>query len=504
MNRRHFLTIAGSLVILTGCAEQQPGPRTAEAAAVQPQPQAQPQPQMQQRYDVIIVGAGMAGLTAARTLTESGRRVVVLEAQDRIGGRGLTDETFGVPLDDGGAWLHGIHGNPLVEMAEDRGFKHVATNTDVTATGYVYIGNHRLCKKGEDKTRPDCKGKEKKDELERFAEAFEAFEIAVTEAAVKGEDKAADAYLPKETQYSPYLALIKASSGPLESAAELEESGAIDVAMFDSSDDHFITKGFGAFVVKLGEEARQSGAPILTEMPVTSINYEDSGKVVVGTSKGQSFEGRKVLMTVSTGVLSSTDPKNRIEFKPALPPGKRAAIAALPMGVMNKIIMKFNKDIFGDVTPNSWALHEDAKSHEVMAFVLKPLGAPIAVGFYGGEQAKRYEKDDSAALDHAKLALRDMFGPRVDSELVSSPPPRITHWHANPWTFGSYSAAQPNGSQMHKEMGKPVEGRVFFAGEACSMASHNGAFSGAYESAIRASLELLKALTREDGARKSN
>jgi monoamine oxidase len=491
------LAIAGGLAVLTSCAEQQ-RPMTAEAAVVQAQPQ--PQPRAQQRYDVIIVGAGMAGVTAARTLTESGRRVLVLEAQNRIGGRGLTDETFGVPLDDGGAWLHGINGNPLVDIADDRGFQRIPTHMDVTVTGYVYVGNHRLCKQGEDKKRPDCKGK--KDELGKFTEAYGAFESAMAEAAVEGKDDTVEAHLPKEPEHAAYLAFLRAAAGPLESAAELKESATIDVAMFDSNDDHFIAKGFGAFIVSLGEEARRSGASILTEMPVTSINYEDSGKVVVGTSKGQSFEGRKVLVTVSNGVLSSTDPKNHIEFKPDLPAWKRAAIKALPMGVMNKVIMKFSKDIFGDVLPNSWSLHEDAKSHEVMAFVLKPLGAPIAIGFYGGEQAKKYEKDDAAALNHAKLALRDMFGPQVDSELVYSPPPRITHWYSNPWTFGSYSAARPNGSRMHRDMRKSIESRLFFAGEACSMTNHNGAMSGAYESAITASLELLKTLTKEDAAHK--
>jgi monoamine oxidase len=116
--------------------------------------------------------------------------------------------------------------------------------------------------------------------------------------------------------------------------------------------------------------------------------------------------------------------------------------------------------------------------------VIKPLDAPIAVGFHGGQQARDYEKDDAAALAHVQGALRQMYGPRVDTELLRT---GLTHWGSNPYSLGSYAAARPGGSRMHAVLAQPVDDRLFFAGDACARPIYNGSLAGAYDSAVHAS-----------------
>jgi len=413
--------------------------------------------------DVIVVGAGLSGLTAARELTAAGRSVLVLEATARIGGRALTNSTtFGIPVDEGGAWLHGVDTNPLAPIVDEMGFQRVRTVLDAP----FFIGD-----------RPATP-----DEIGRFDETSERVEQAMEAAAEQGRDVAASDFLPPE---APFRELVAANIGPLESGAEVEDTSSLDSILFESGDDDFVAEGIGTFVGRFGKDV-----PVRLSSPVTRIAYQGQD-VRVDTPKA-SFRARRVLVTVSTGVLAA----GKIAFDPPLPARKLAAIAGLPMGLLNKVIFELESDVFPpSAIPNSWVLH-DGPGRDDVAFVVKPFGAPAAIAFYGGRRAWELEElGDQAAIDDATRRLKQMYGDRIEAVIRRV---RVTHWGKNPWTLGSYSSARPGQSGMHEVLAEPVADRVFFAGEACGPPKFNGSLAAAYAAGVEASRKLLASLEREE------
>jgi monoamine oxidase len=491
-------------------------------------------------YDVIIVGAGLSGLTAARELRRGQRsNILILEATDRIGGRARTLKE-GPPIDLGGAWLHGVPTNPLTGIVDAMGFARVRTHLD----GPVFI---------DDGIRKPTSNKERN---AQFNEEADAFGEATAESArrqqslracqkaasgskgthpdpvcdalekveAEGRDKVS-AYLPQE---SVFKFLLAGNAGPLESSTEIDKSSTVDVGNFEAEDDDLLAQGMGTFVEAYGRDQ-----PVCLNSPVTKITYRENG-VVVEVKGGKRYEARKVLVTVSTGVLKA----GRIHFDPELPARKRDAINALPMGNMQKVIidLKSEEDFFAGTPDNSWVLYQSPPpNNDVMAFVIKPLGKNIAIGFYGGVQAESFEGKcaqvaypmgdkplspvrhpcDEEAVQRARAALGRMYG-STTFDIISAIDKAdiyVTRWSLDPWTYGAYSAAQPGNWFMREELAKAISyyevnprtqkeeargpHRVYFAGEACSRPMYNGSFAGAYESGVKAARAMLDALLEE-------
>jgi monoamine oxidase len=449
--------VVAFLVLVAGCA----GP------AVPPAPRATANGPV---YDVIVVGAGLSGLTTAKELIRTRHSVLVLEATHRIGGRANTDTSFAVPIDLGAAWLHGTKTNPLVRVASSLGFSRAPTHLD----GPVFIGDQPLS--DENRTA--------------YGVAYEETEERMAAESARGIDQAVSDFLPLEPDLR---ALVGANIGPLESGAEADQTSSADAAAFESDVDDFLREGIGTFVARFGRDV-----PVQLNSPVTAIRYgpEAAGDVVVEAA-GQSHRGRRVVVTVSTGVLAS----GKIVFEPELPDWKRDAIKGLPMGLLNKVVLQFQGQILGDEVESSWVLYRkptapNAKP-EVMAFVIKPLGANIVVGFFGGNQARHFEAaGDVAAIAYAKAALTDMYGADVVGR-IDDRATKVTRWGEHPWTLGSYSAALPGASAQHAELARPIADRVFFAGEAAGPARFNGSLAAAYVSGLAAARGVRESLARE-------
>jgi len=494
-------------------------------------------------YDAIIVGAGFSGLTASKELRRGGRNnILILEATGRIGGRASTLKK-GPPIDLGGAWIHGVTVNPLTPLADAMGFERVTTQLE----GPIYRDNGHevtiLSGKEEEKYNSEKKAfdqrllvaslfqlglKECRDAADRQA-VEDLGSKTICRYLKEHANDSVGSYLPKDPEFR---SLIDGNSGPLESAVETWQNSTVDAVSFEGEDDDLIKQGMGNFIEAYGKDE-----PVCLHSPVTKITYTDNG-VVVEVKNGKRYEARKALVTVSVGVLQA----EKIQFEPPLPPSKLKAIAGLSMGNMQKVIIDFKDqpDLMGDTPSNSWVLYQ-APDDAVMAFVIRPLGKNIAVGFYGGEQARRYEQQcasvsgdkplpperqpcDEHAVQRAKRALVRMYFAKASAEAGASAPLDmgqafdkadiyLTRWSLEPWVLGAYSAAKPDAWIMREQLGESIcsylpsavepaekgcRKRLFFGGEATARSMYNGSFAGAHEAGLRTAREILRSLEEED------
>jgi monoamine oxidase len=519
-------------------------------------------------YDTIVVGAGIAGLSAAKELRRLGHSVLILEANDRIGGRGFVgligDER--VPIDYGGAWLHGVPTNPLTGLVDLLGFQRA--RTDLAAS--FYVDGHPAGEK--QKRRFEAAIQEFESSLDLAAEAEESHHALVKyacSAADRIQDRTTTAaevcrelitampsertlkslcrspartapeklcqamknassprrdvaaeHVPMAPEFRDLLPLLIANSGPLESAAELAKTSTVDAWHFEAGEDDLVDQGMGAFVVRYG-----AGIPACLNSRVTDVRYSSAG-VEAKTAAG-TYQAANALITVSAGVLAAGPPKG-IAFDPALPAAKKSAISQLEMGNLQKVIIPFRDDIFRDARVNSWVLTQGdlpaaaqsfAKERHlpiiegkglVMAFVMKPLGKNMAIGFFGGDWAKALEGEcrdretgsgprslsgcDQLAIGIAKSALTGIYQEQVERSILEDRI-QVTRWSIDPTSYGAYSVALPGSWEQHAVLAEPVADiqgvkRLFFAGEGTARAIYNGSYPGAYESGLRAAREI--------------
>jgi monoamine oxidase len=526
------------------------------------------------RYDVIVIGAGIAGLSAARELQHLGHSVLILEANNRIGGRAyvgyIGDDK--VPIDYGGAWIHGIPTNPLTSMVDSMGFQRERTQLDLpyfvngheaskeekevfdqavheyekaiglagTSVEDQYALSEFACREYKKHVPPEeiCHDLQNRipfkssflRDCQRPVHSSDEF-CAMADKDLRVTSDVAEDYKPGSRKFNDIIPLLMANAGPLESAAELRKTSAVDGAHFEAGEDDLIDKGMGAFVEKLGD-----ALPVCLNSPVTEVDYSGDGvKVSAG---GRVFEGSHALVTVSVGVLK----KKKIAFKPELPERKLKAITLLQMGNMQKVIIPLKRDILPKEPMNSWILYEGdlprealdfARKHQlplvngtqvVMAFVIKPLNKNIVIGFFGGDWAKALEKRcegiehssgksnptcDNLSIAITKSALANISGEKNINEDIQNEGTQITRWSLDPTSFGAYSVAEPGEWHQRQVLAEPVTNlagtkRLFFAGEGTARAIYNGSYPGAYESGLKAAREIHSAMLEEKAGKENS
>lgn len=382
--------------------------------------------------DIAIVGAGAAGIAAARRLIELKRDYVLLEAKDVIGGRCVTDrETLGAPVDLGAHWLHSPALNPMKAFADRFGIRYSTKSLESRFSRegiWLDAAAHAAC-----------------------AEHVEACFACVTAAGKGGRDGAiADllAEMAGHPWHDVFLAELQAKQGVAAS-----ECSILDFARYVwEGDDLPVTDGYGTLLEALGRDLA-----IRRATPARRIDWSGRARIRIDTPAG-TLEALRVILTVSTGLLAQG-----IDFQPLLPDWKRAAIADLPMGSCNKVALRFEGRVFGDC-PASLILPLRGASESV-ELVIREGQAEIATCLFNGSLAKDLSAAGAAAMaDYALERLVEIFGAGLRQAIL--PRRVIADWDRDVHARGCFSAARPGRADARVDLARPVEDRLFFAGEA--------------------------------------
>lgn len=375
-----------------------------------------------------------------------GLSVRVLEAKGRIGGRAVTDtESLGVTWDRGAHWLHHAHSNPLADFARSQGFDiEIAPSTPFLWDSGCWAGD---------------------DVARRRDLYFERAFAAIRQSGAAGRDVVAGDVIPHDPEFrSMFDSWYAAVSG-----TEPDRASTLDDYRYkDDPDNWRPAGGYGAIVARYG-----NGLPISLSTPARQVRW-DEPMVVVETPRG-TLPCRAVIVTVPTTALA----RDALRFEPVLPPAVAAAFDALPLGPAEKVAIAFDRDIL-DLPPNS-SLHFTHDSLEAIRFQIKPFGAPLAVGHLSGRFAADIESAGATAMTAFALEkLVDVFGADIRRSIRAT---ATTHWTSDQDICGGYSCALPGMADQRHILRKPLGERLYFAGEACSIAAY-GTVHGAYESGV--------------------
>lgn len=394
--------------------------------------------------DAVVIGAGAAGIAAARRLIAGGKTVVVIEAADRIGGRAYTETvSFGVPFDQGCSWLQGPRaGVPHVDLARQMGFTLIDHDS---ADEVLYVGD-RLATSAE---------------LSAYYRAYEQIDSRVYGIG----DVAAASRLPADL---PFSAAAQSWIGPMDFGVDFADLSTGDMNSYGSYAYNYLVKeGLGTLVAAHGW-----GLPIRTGVAATAIDWSGDG-VRVDTTDG-TITAAACIVTVSTGVLAS----GAIKFTPDLPVAKIEAITDVPMGLLAKIALQFDGERFG-LRENDFLTYAvpNTVPAEACYFLTWPAGIDVAVGFVGGQFGWELSRASEAdAVDFALGEFTKMMGSKARAHFVKG---MMTDWGTNPLTLGAYAAAKPGRFASRKTLAEPLGDRVFFAGEAVA-GRYKALMSGAH------------------------
>ena len=418
---------------------------------------------MSSKTDVIIIGAGASGLSAAKELTRLGLSFVIVEGSHRIGGRAYSEEIApGVWFDLGCSYLHQGETNAFVAIADQLGIVLGKDKGDMFDGSKLGLYNNGVSLNTAER------------------EAYEVYltecYAAVTAAAARGEDVAIVDLVDLDSEFATTF---------MHSMAELctrdiDEISSLDLASFSEGSDIPVLNGYGNLVAAWGADVTVS-----LNTKVERIDWSGAG-VCVKTSKG-TLQGRTVLCTVSTGILASGE----IQFVPGLPDWKMEAVLGVPTGTENKICLYFDRDVFG---PDGRGYHNTWNDDGVAGgFEASVMGHNTAVAFTGGRFGIWLEKQgQQAGHDYAVDRVAEAFGNGIRKHVTRS---IVTAWSTEPWTRGSYTCALPGQAHQRVELAKALDERLYFAGEAATVGDH-ACCHGAFKSGIRAAQEISDCLKR--------
>lgn len=443
---------------------------------------------MADETDILIVGAGAAGLAAARELSSANFNVIVLEARDRIGGRIHThfDSQLTAPIELGAEFVHGRAPETLM-LAERAGLKLIELpNT------HWYFRNALVSKSGKFWSRIEAvmdEIAEYKDRDESFAEFLEQYSRKYHVYDVRAMATLfVEGFHAAHADKISVQGLVKTN----EAAAEID----------DEKQFRPVT-GYLPLAQWLHNEAVAHGASFRFESVVETVTWR-AGAVVVTCTNGEEFKARRLIVTLPLGVLQ----RNAVTFTPRLI-AKEDAASKLAVGQVVKVVLRFRDRFWEEISlPAEDGTRVDLKD---LAFIHAPdelpptwwtqlpVRAPLLVGWAGGTHAERLlmhngaslQTNSEALLDKSLEALSHIFAEPVKSledELVDI----YTHdWSSDPFSVGAYSYIPVGGLRAQAALAEPVENTIYFAGEAANEKGHHATVYGALTTGLRAA-ELIR------------
>ncbi|CUJ90724.1 Putrescine oxidase [Ruegeria denitrificans] len=415
-------------------------------------------------FDVVVVGAGAAGIAATRALKSAGLSVVCVEASNRVGGRTHTDtEIFGVPFDMGAHWMHTEHVNALKAPGLALGLDLYAAPDNATTYG-----------------------------LENDAALWDEVDeihIAINEAARIDAEIESSTGIPTDRSLADIWenkgtwSFTAAMTFALSTARDLPDTSLRDISAWEGGDDWFCREGFGHLI-----SCTAQGLPIKLDTPVTEIKSLTDG-VHITTAKGK-IKARTVVVTASVGVLA----EDIVRFDPPLGPDRRAALELVTMGDYNHAGLLFQ--------PNALPVQSDAW----LTYHLEPDASGVArgggflcnisnTGLTSFESSGSFSKDlqkagPESAIEHGLETLVGFFGTAIRKDFIKG---YATAWRNEPYVRGSYAGARPGGHNQRAVLRQPHAEWVHFAGEA-THPNQQCSVSGAHLEGLRAAEDVLAQL----------
>ena len=400
--------------------------------------------------DVAIIGAGAAGIAAARKVAAAGRRFALIEASDHVGGRCVTDtRTFGVPFDRGAHWVHFPDMNPVARLGARAGVEIYPAPPGQK----LRVGKRNA----------------RESEMEDYLATLVRASRAIQDASRGKADVACAQALPKDLgDWRPAVEFVL---GPYAYGKNLEELSAVDFSRALERDvDAYCRQGYGALLAKLAADLPVQFGTAAQRVLSTRNSVE------IETTRGR-IVARAAIVTASTGVLGT----ERIRFEPALPPRQRDAITKLSLGAYEHIALELKGNPLQ--AQNDDLIFERPTGPRTAALLANVSGTPLCMVEVAGKVARELvAQGDAAMVDYASNWLAELYGAEVKKAIGKT---ATTAWTRDPLTLGSLSAAAPGGQPGRRVLMEPLRERLFFAGEAAHETLF-GTVGGAWESGERA------------------
>jgi len=436
ITRRHFLSASAALAVtpvFAGRAGAAPLPREA---------------------DIVVIGAGAAGIAAARRVMAANRKVIVVEAASQVGGRCLTDTaTFDVPFDRGARWMHNPDTNPMIRLGR-------AAELEITTAP-----SGQKIRIGRRNARPG--------ETEEFLAALVRANRAIDEASRKS-DVSCASVLPKDL--GDWAGTAEFVLGANFSGKDLKDLSVGDKARAQDRNTAIACRqGLGTLVARLGEQV-----PLSLSTPASRISW-GSRDVTVETPSGK-INARAAIITVSSNVLAA----GNIKFNPDIPKRVTDAATKLSLGSYDRIALQMPGNPLG-LARDDIIIEQSSSTRTALMFANMGGSSLCSIDVAGSFGRDLSAQGEAAMVAFAVEWLGKLFGSEAAAAVKKS---SATRWNAAPFALGAMSAAGPGGQASRKALSEPV-GCMYFAGEA----THEtlwGTIDGAWESGERAAESALR------------